>query len=81
MIDCPYYRVDTLRFRSREIRSDQQVANVKPSRSPWRAHPHSPVTKVLATETVGGPHALRCDGLLAKCQVELDKRGDIEPLP
>ena len=33
MIDCPYYRVDTLRFRSREIRSDQQVANVKTIRS------------------------------------------------
>jgi hypothetical protein len=80
MSDCPYYHVDTLRFRSREIRSDQQVANVKTISIPWCAHPYSPVSKPQAT-AVGGPHLLRCGGMLAKYQVTLDKRGDIEPLP
>jgi hypothetical protein len=79
MIDCPYYRVHKLTLHSNERRPDQQVADVKSIPIPWCAHPHSPVSKAQAT-TIGGAHLLHCEGLLAKCQVPPDKRGDIEPL-
>jgi hypothetical protein len=80
MRDCPYYREHKLTLPSRSIRPDQQVADVKFISIPWCAHPHSPAPKVQATGTAGGAHLLRCEGLLAKCQVAADKRGDIEPL-
>jgi hypothetical protein len=78
MSDCPYYRVHRLTLRSREIRPDQQVANVNIVPIPWCAHPHSPVPKARAAGGIGVANLLRCEGLLAKCQVPLDKRGDIE---
>jgi hypothetical protein len=80
MSDCPYYRVHRLRLESREKRSDQQMANVNTISIPWCAHPYSPAPKAQATGAVGGRHLLRCGGLLAKCQVAPDKRGDIERL-
>jgi hypothetical protein len=80
MSDCPYYRVHKMTLRSREIRSDQQVSDVKSIPIPWCAHPHSPVPKSQATATIGGASLLRCDGLLAKCQVAPDKRGNIKAL-
>jgi hypothetical protein len=46
---------------------------------PWCAHPHSPVPKAQAT-AIGGAHLLHCEGLLAKCQVAPDERGDIRAL-
>jgi hypothetical protein len=79
MSDCPYYHVHKMTLRSREIRPDQQVANVKTIQIPWCAHPHSPVPKAQAT-AIGGAHLLHCEGLLAKCQVAPDERGDIRAL-
>ncbi len=76
MSDCPYFHLK-LTLRSREIRPDQPLVNVKTILIPWCAHPHSPVPKSQATGTVGGANLLRCEGLLTKCQVAPDKPGTL----
>jgi hypothetical protein len=70
MGDCPYYHLETKRFESREITSDQQGRAPTIVKIPWCAHAHSAAPEQIKHGGVGVANLLRCGGDLAKCQVE-----------
>jgi len=75
--ECVFYHEERKIIKSREIRADRQV-NAIVKQIPWCAHMHSPVSKEIATAVIGGGNLLSCGGSLAKCQVPLEKRGDLD---
>jgi hypothetical protein len=71
---CHLFETTNVQLDSRTIRPDMQGQAPTVVRVHWCSHSASPVTKLLATRTIGGGRALRCGGDLAQCQVPVAQR-------
>lgn len=67
MTKCPFHQIQM-------HRDPGDAADAPLCSRPWCSHSHSPVTFLIATETVGPAEKLTCDGDLAKCQVQPELR-------
>jgi hypothetical protein len=63
MSKCPFYQLHS-----------QQPAEGSLHPITWCSHTQSPVSFVIATETVGPSEKLTCGGELAKCQIPIELR-------
>jgi len=59
------------------IRADRHQIPGETITRTWCEHRHSPMTKDVATGTVGGRSRLTCGGNWDHCQVPEDKRDDM----
>ena len=77
MSACPFFKNDLLKLQSREIRADRQQVGSQSLNMPWCSHKHSPVSRKVATTTLGGANALTCNGVLDNCQISKEQLADI----
>jgi hypothetical protein len=70
MSDCQFYNVEVKRIRCNdEISNDGQAAPSKKIDMPWCSHKYSPVSKTIATNSLGGGNLLTCEGSLDNCAI------------
>ena len=74
MSECLFYHEERRINESRELRTDRQV-HATVTGIFWCSHKHSPAPKGI----IFGAKLLSCEGSWSKCQIDPEKRMDIEP--
>lgn len=78
MSDCQFYNVEVKRPKSNEISNDGQAAPSKKISMPWCSHKYSPVSKTIATNSLGGGNRLTCEGSLDNCAISTENKSDCQ---